>query len=434
MKKHLLTIALAVVTLTASAQNSAIYKIDEMINNNQLVEAAQLCKEAMANPKTTKFQALYNKAGQVSMMLFTPELIKASQSMPLDTAAFVNNIDLAVQYYTKSYEATQGVDSKGKPVKVDKKIAEDTHFRLINMADFYNYAALFEYKNGNVPAAINYFQKFVDYPKNPALTQADRDSLNTVNKEAYAQTRYNLCRLYFGEKNWDALFANSKEALDDHFNNHDIYVMLENAYLELGDSAMWEKTLLDAATLEGDAGFSEELIGYYYRNHLTDKAVSLANDMTTKNPDNPMSWYIKGLVESDLHSNIDEARKAYLKCLELDPSFYAASINMATTYNNEVIRRSDNHEFDHATRGMYSRDTKEVFMKETRVILDLYLQSAKYLEDARASAPDQPRQWARRLQGAYNNLRRLYENLDDKATAAEYQAKYDELEEICNNM
>ena len=57
MKKHLLTLALAVVTMAASAQNSALYKIDELIQKGDLVAAAALCDEAIANPKTTKFQA-----------------------------------------------------------------------------------------------------------------------------------------------------------------------------------------------------------------------------------------------------------------------------------------------------------------------------------------------------------------------------------------
>lgn len=434
MKKQLFTLALVAVAMSASAQNSALIKVDELIQKGDLAGASTLCDEAIANPKTTKFQDFYNKAGQIQIMQFTPELIKASQALPFDTLVFCNGVDRAVNYYTKSYEATQGVDAKGKPVKWDKKIAADTESRLLAMVDFYNYSAMFCYANGNKAKALEYFQKYVDYPKNPAFTEAVRDSLVKLNKENYAQTRYNLCLLYYEGKNWDGLFANAPAALEDHYNNHDIYVALENAYLALGDSAKWEETLIDAATLEGDAGFSDELIGYYYRNHLTEKATTLVNKMADQRPNDAMTWYIKGCVENDLNNNIEAAREAYNRCLSIDPKFVRANINMGVTYNNEIAHRAANGEFENANRGMYSRDTKDVFMEETRTIRDLYLKACQYFEAARETAPDQPKEWGRKLQGVYNHLRLLHENLDDKATAAQYQAKYDEVTAICDAM
>ena len=434
MKKLLFIFAFTVVAMAAGAQNSALIKIDELIEKGRIGEAAALCDQAIANPKTTKLQEFYNKAGQIQIMNFSPELIKASQSMPFDTLTFCTGVDRAVAYYTKSYEVTQGVDSKGKPVKSDVKIATDTQNRLLAMTDFYNYSAMFCYANGDKTKALEYFQKYVDYPQNPAFSEAVRDSLIRLNGENYAQTRYNLCMLYYQDKNWDALIANAPAALQDHYNNHDVYVALENAYLDKGDSVMWEKTLIDAATLEGDAGFSDELIGYYYRNHLTEKATTLVNNMVSQRPNDAMTWYIMGCVENDLNNDIPAAREAYSRCLSIDPNFVRANINMGVTYNNEIAHRAANHEFDNANRGMYTRDTRDVFMEETRTIRDLYLKACKYFEAARAAAPDQPKEWARKLQGVYNHLRLLHENLDDKTTAAEYQAKYDEVTTVCDTM
>lgn len=427
MKKHLLTLALAVTALTANAQNSAIYKVDELIEKGDFAAAAALCDEALANPKTTKFQEFYNKAGQIQIQTFTPELLKATQSIPFDTLAFCTGIDRAVGYYTKSYEATQGVDAKGKPVKWDKKIAEDTQNRLLAMVDFYNYAAMFSYANGDKARALDYFQKYVDYPQNPAFSQAVRDSLNTINRENYAQTRYNLCMLYYEGKNWDALLANAPAALQDHYNNHDIYVAVAGAYLAQGDSANWEKTLVDAATIEGDEGFFNELIVHYANSHQTDKAVAMVNDLVAKYPEDAKSWFMKGCVESDLLNDIEAARKSYTRSLEIDPSYTQAYINMGTTFYNEIAARTENHEFDHFNRGYYNHDTKDAFMAETRAIQAIYQQACDYLEKARASAPDKPELWGRRLQRVYNHMRIVYENLDDKATAEQYQAKYDEV-------
>ena len=431
MKKHLLTLALAVVTMAASAQNSALYKIDELIQKGDLVAAAALCDEAIANPKTTKFQELYNKAGQVQLMTFTPELMKASSRVHLDTVVFCTTLDRAVGFYTKSFEASQALDSKGKPVKVEQKIQADTHDRLMAMVDFYNYAAMFCYVNGDQAHAIEYFQKYVDYPQNPAFTQAQRDSLETLNAEAYAQTHFNLCLLYYETKNWEHLFSEAPASLKTNFNNHDVYVMLKDAHVQMGDSAKWEQTLIDAATIEGDVGFFNELVSYYAQTGQKEKAVNLVNEMVAKKPQEPVAWFMKGAVESDILDDIEAARKSYQKAIELNPKYTEAYINMGTTYYNEIAHRSENHEFDHFNRGYFNHETEAVFMQETRTIRDIYLEACKYLEKARESAPENPDLWGRRLQRVYNHLRIVYENLDDKATAAEYQNKYDEVGALC---
>lgn len=431
MKKFLFISLLAVVATTAGAQNSALYKVDELIEKGDLAGAAALCEQAIANPKTTKFQEFYNKAGEIYMRQFTPELMQASRGVPFDTVAFVTNLDKSVTNYSQSYVATQAVDSKGKPVKVDKKIAEDTHGRLMAMVDFYNYAAMFLYANGDKEGAIKNFQKYVDYPKNPAFTEAERDSLIKLNAETYAQTRYNLCLLYYEGKNWDGLFANAPAALEDHYNNHDIYVALKDAYLAQGDSAKWEQTLIDAATIEGDEGFFNELINYYAAKRENEKALKMVNDLVAKTPQDPKAWFMKGAVENDLLDDIKAARESYQRAIDLDANFTQAYINMGTTYYNEIAARIDNHEFDHFNRGYYNHETKDVFMSETKAIRDIYLEACKYLEAARNSAPDNPQLWGRRLQRVYNHLRVVYENLDDKATAAQYQAKYDEVGALC---
>ncbi len=427
MKKTLSLLALAFVTLAASAQNSALYKIDELIEKGQLGEAAALCDQALENPKTTKFQEIYNKAGQVQIMNFSPELIKASQNMPFDTLTFCTGVDRAVGYYTKSFQATQGVDAKGKPVKFDKNVAQDTQNRLLAMVDFYNYSAMFCYANGNKDKALEYFQKYVDYPQNPAFSEAVRDSLLQANHSNYAQTRYNLCMLYYEGKNWAGLYANAPAALQDHYNNHDIYVALAGAYLAQGDSAKWEQTLIDAATIEGEEGFFNELIAHYSATQQKDKAVAMVNDLVAKYPNNAKAWFMKGCVESDMLNDIEAARTSYRKSIELDPTYTLAYINMGTTFYNEIADRTDNHEFDHFNRGYYNNDTKDAFMAETRTIQGIYQQACDYLEKARESAPDQPDLWARRLQRVYNHMRIVYENLDNKDAADEYQKKYDEI-------
>ena len=70
MKKMMLTIVAMVVAIAASAQNSAIYKIEHFVEKGQYDEALPLIEAALANPKTTKFAGFYYNKAEINRKKF----------------------------------------------------------------------------------------------------------------------------------------------------------------------------------------------------------------------------------------------------------------------------------------------------------------------------------------------------------------------------
>ena len=70
MKKIMLSLAMAVTSVAAFAQNSAIYKAEHFVEKGNYEEAMQLIDAALANPKTTKFAGFYYNKGEINRKLF----------------------------------------------------------------------------------------------------------------------------------------------------------------------------------------------------------------------------------------------------------------------------------------------------------------------------------------------------------------------------
>ena len=61
-------------------------------------EAQATMAEVLVNPKTKKLAYAYNVAGQAELRLLNEQIEKYSSQQPLDTVAFVNSLDKAVEY------------------------------------------------------------------------------------------------------------------------------------------------------------------------------------------------------------------------------------------------------------------------------------------------------------------------------------------------
>jgi hypothetical protein len=118
MKKIFSLAAVAACSIVSMAQNSVISKAAFLQEQNKTAEALEVLKSSFDNPKTTKFAEIYNQAGKLVSTQFNPELMKAAQNEPLDTAKFISSLNEMVDYFTKSYVAEHTPDAKGKMPKV----------------------------------------------------------------------------------------------------------------------------------------------------------------------------------------------------------------------------------------------------------------------------------------------------------------------------
>lgn len=397
MKNRIYTLmALAVAVTCAYGQNMAIYKAQAKIDENKLKEAEEIITPALTNPKTTKLAEMYNLAGSIQIRFLQPELIKAAQQQPCDTALFVSSLEKAVQYYTKSNEYDMQPDKKGN---VKPKFYEDNHKRLMAMLPYYNYAGIMLYNNGKKDEAADMFQKFIGMYQNPVFSKTEQDSIYNANKKEYDQASYNIASLAYSSKDWDKLLSIVDEALKSDNNLNDLYIMKSQACLAKGDTAKWVSTMEEAVErVESSTSFAQNLLYYYIQKNDAQDALSQANSMIEKNPNSKNGYYMKGCVLLNLQKDFPASRECFEKAIALDDQFVESYINIGVSYINEVISRRNKGEYctDRTKVKQYNADIEKMKV--------FYKNALPYFEKARELRPDDIKLWAANLQNVYSNL------------------------------
>lgn len=407
MKK--LLIALTLVSASVSAQNNAIYKAEELENKNNVAEALAVLESAMQNPKTTKLAEVYHRAAECSAKLLNPELMKAAQGLPCDTAVFLTGVDKAITYYIKSHEADVAPDEKGR---VKPKFVAQNKARVLAMLDYYNYCGVFEYQSGHQEQALDFFQKYIDLPKCAIFTESETDSIYKSKEEAYNQSAVNVTVFNYQAKRWEKVKENAAMALSaEHPTSmRDLYVMKMEAEAALGDSTAWLNTLTEAVGRLEDANFAQSLMYYYYQKNDYDDAMKVAVELTEKNPESKTAWYLKGCVDLNIKRDFTAARESFAKAIALDDDFADAHYNMAVSYTNEVIQRNQNGEFKlgDPSKKKTVREQNDVKIANNKIIdtqiKPYYEKALPHMEKVRELIPDNPKVWASMLQMIYTNL------------------------------
>ncbi len=137
----------------------------------------------------------------------------------------------------------------------------------------------------------------------------------------------------------------------------------------------------------------------YYTLGDKDKFKELMAQASAMAPDNPDLMYNIGVISME-QGNLEEARAAYLRVLEIDPSYVNAQLNLSTSYVNEGNSLID----EMNTLGTSRADTArydELKKKKD----DLFIEGSKILEDALKMNPDN--------EGVLSQLKNIYGALGD---------------------
>lgn len=402
MKKIVLTMVALLTASMTFAQNMAIFKAEEKMEEKDYKSASEIIDACIANPKTSKLALAYFIAGEIQTRVLNEEIGKAQNHQPLDTLLFNTALDKAVDYFTKSYQEDCKPDKKGR-VKLeyaDKFENGITPYpgykrRMLDMLGYYAYSGGFANSNGRPQEAYKYFVKYMDMPKNPMFTKHESDSIYKKNAKSYDKIGYYAAMLAYQAKDYDDVIKYVDFALRDSTSMHDGYLMKMNALLEKGDTAKWVETSKQAiADMPEEVGNLTNLLKYYDSHKMTKEAEAMADELTRKSPDNKGAWYARGCVY--MNSNYAEAHKAFAKAISLDKTFASAQFNQGVTYVNELIKQKDNFTTDRSKVDKYNAD-----MAKAR---EYYRKAQPYFENALFLAPDKPSVWGYSLQNVYYNL------------------------------
>ncbi len=423
MKKIFSLAAVAACSMVSMAQNSVISKAAFLQEQNKTAEALEVLKSSFDNPKTTKFAEIYNQAGKLVSTQFNPELMKAAQNEPLDTAKFISSLNEMVDYFTKSYVAEHTPDAKGKMPKV--KFSPENTRVLLGCQDYFFYAGIFLNQNRDKAGAYEYFNKHLQFVNNPALADK-RDSLIQAKAQNYAQASYYCSMLAYEMKKWDDVLRQTQELLhkkellaEAKIPVRDLYLMRFEANLTgKKDTLAYVNDLKHAIdNIEDNQAFMESLVAVYNEKNDIKSAEETANEMVAKNPQSKSAWFIKGYVDMNLKHDYATARNAFDKALELDPNYLEAMANKAYCYINEVVTKRQNGGYKYAGSNLdrvKGQKAVDLYNKELKEIRGYFEKALPLMEKVRELAPERSRLWA-------SALEQIYSNLNQKAKAEEME-------------
>lgn len=426
MKKIILLAATLFVASGSFAQDLKIYKAEEQMTAKAYNDAIATIEGVIANPKT-KDQAFANfMAGEIYARVLN-EQIEGLKAGKCDTTLFIKSLDNAVAYFTKSNEYDHQPDKKGRVrPKYLREFKTDglTNYsgnrkRLLDMMQYYGYAAQFENARHNSDGAFKYFVKDMEFPKNPIFTKQETDSIYKKNAAYYSKIGYYTAMLAYEKKDYDNVLKYVGYALKDTTSLRDGYVMKMNAQLAKGDTAAWINTCKDAIEdMPNNVANVTNLLKYYDDHKMVNEAKAMSEDLVQRAPQNKMAWYTRGCVYMNTIKDFTAARESFSKAIALDPNFYFALFNQGCTYVNELMSIKDQLCTDRTKVDRYNKD-----MEKAR---GYYRKALPYFENTMLLSPDKPQLWA-------YNLQTVYYNLQDGAVKAEMVKKEADMKKIVEN-
>jgi len=135
----------------------------------------------------------------------------------------------------------------------------------------------------------------------------------------------------------------------------DLYLLLKNSYLEIGDSANAAKTLQDAfEAFPGNESILVHLVNYYLTSGRNEEALEYLTIAKEKDPSNATFYHAEGVLY-DKAGDQEKAMNAYLKAAEFDPTYFDTQYNIGALLFNKGVTMvekaneiMDNEEYEKA--------------------------------------------------------------------------------------
>lgn len=387
-------------------------------------EARATLKEVVANPKTKKLALAYHIAGEIESRVLNDEIEKMKSSGACDTVQFIQSINDAIELFTKSNEIDQTPDSKGRvKAKYLGKFENSSLVkysgnkeRIKGMLQYYGYAANMENQRKNQDAALEYFKKTMDLPKNPVFTPEETAEIYKKDAKYYNKIGYYTAMIAYGKKDYDTTLKYVDFAIKDSASLRDGYLMKMDAYLAKGDTASWVTTCKQAIQdMPNNVANCTNLLKYYDDHKMSAEAKAMSDELIQKSPDSKVAWYTQGCVYMNTLKQYPEARKAFQKALDIDKEFAYAQFNMGCSYVNELMSIRDQLCMDRSKVDQYNKD-----MEKAR---GYYRNALPYFENTLVLAPNKPTLWS-------YNLQTVYYNLQDGATKEEMVKKEADIKKV----
>ena len=389
MKRILISTALFLAVTGGFAQMKLVNKAfsEAKAEKPNFTEAQADIKQALENAESKDDVKTWYVAGFIENKLFESERNKQILQQKPDETKMYGALLACYNYYMKAAELDQQPNEKGK---VKPKYLKDIKSTLKDDQSYFINGGAYFWDQKEYQKSYDMFHIYTEIPK---LDIFKGETFPVYSNYSMILYYYELSATYIPNPE---LAIKSYEALKGTgYKENEVYQMLASEYLNLKDSANFEKTLAEGAKLfPTDPYFVQTLINIYINNGDYDKAITYLNEAIAQDPKNAQLYDVKGrLLEQQ--KKYDEAITLYNEAIKIDPNYADAYGNIGRIYYNEAIEEND--------KAATIKDIKSYNQTKKDKIEPLFKKALPYYEKAHQLKPEE-REFMVALRGLYYTL------------------------------
>ena len=292
-----------------------------------IAEARTIIKDALTNPESAEMAETWYVAGSIENKQFDMERTNEMLGKQPNEAVMYAALDAILPYFEKSLEYDARPNEKGK---VKPKYTKDIRSILLANRPFYSNAGIYYYNNKDYEKAYKNFKLYGDYRKMALF----RDEKWTTPDSVDNQIRYYAGLSAVFIPNHQAAIEIFEEIKDNGVNEVDIYRALAGEYMQIQDTAGFEKTIAEGfKKFPAEDYFLLNLINQSISKGKSGDAIAYLDAAIAKDPENAQLYDVLGQVYEGEKKN-DEAIKYMKKALELKPDSIDFLSHLGRVYFN----------------------------------------------------------------------------------------------------
>jgi len=335
MKKIVLTAVFFIFAASITfGQNKAVKAAANEIKGTSpnIKEARNLIKDALTNPESAEEAETWYVAGKIEDKQFDLERTNEMLGKEPNEAVMYGALDAIWPYFQKALEYDQLPDAKGK---VKPKYTKDIRAIMLTNRPFYSNAGIYYYNLKDYQKAYENFKLFGDY-KTMDLFAGEKWTL--------ADSVENQIRYYAGLSaafipNHPAAIEIFEEIKDSGISEADIYRTLASEYLQMEDTAGFERTIVAGSQkFPQDDYFLLNLINQSITKGKSDEAIDYLKEAIAQNPDNAQLYDVLGQVYEG-EKKPEEAIQYLTKALELQPDNVDVLMHLGRVFFNLGVEK-----------------------------------------------------------------------------------------------
>ncbi|GHT53880.1 hypothetical protein FACS189451_06600 [Bacteroidia bacterium] len=297
-----------------------------------IAEARTLIKDALTNPESAEDAETWYVAGNIENKQFDLERTNEMLGKQPNEAVMYAALDAIWPYYQKALALDSRPDEKGK---VKPKYTKDIRAIMLANRPFYSNAGIYYYNSKGYQKSYENFKLYGDFKKMD-IFQGEKW---TIPDSIENQVRYYAGLSAALVPNHPAAIEIFEEIKDGGVNESDIYRALAGEYLQLQDTAAYEKTIaVGFKKFPQDDYFLLNLINQSISKGKTAEAVDYLDAAIAKDPENAQLYDVLGQVyEQD--KKTDDAIKYMKKALELKPDSLDFLTHLGRVYFNRAVEK-----------------------------------------------------------------------------------------------